>query len=145
MSIIKAIEKAEQRAIERGWDKVFYFFDIHETILYPDYSNKEKPKFYPFAKEVLQYLSKREDISISLYTCSYPEEIVNYIRFFESNSINFEMVNKNSEVKDNAYGYYRDKPYFNVLFEDKSGFDAEKDWLDLIIYYGLADDIYISE
>ena len=145
MSIIKAIEKAEQRAIERGWDKVFYFFDIHETILYPDYSNKEKPKFYPFAKEVLQYLSKREDISISLYTCSYPEEIVNYIRFFESNSINFEMVNKNSEVKDNAYGYYSDKPYFNVLFEDKSGFDAEKDWLDLIIYYGLADDIYISE
>jgi hypothetical protein len=145
VSIIKAIEKAEQRAIERGWDKVFYFFDIHETILYPDYSNKEKPKFYPFAKEVLQYLSKREDISISLYTCSYPEEIVNYIRFFESNSINFEMVNKNSEVKDNAYGYYRDKPYFNVLFEDKSGFDAEKDWLDLIIYYGLADDIYISE
>ena len=145
MSIIKAIEKAEQRAIERGWDKVFYFFDIHETILHLDYSNKEKPKFYPFAKEVLQYLSKREDISISLYTCSYPEEIVNYIRFFESNSINFEMVNKNSEVKDNAYGYYRDKPYFNVLFEDKSGFDAEKDWLDLIIYYGLADDIYISE
>jgi len=138
MSILKAIKKTEKRAAERGWNKVFYFFDIHETVLYPDYNNKEKLRFYPYAKEVLQYLSERKDISISVYTCSYPDEIARYIEFFKENDIYFEMVNKNSEVANNSYGYYRDKPYFNVLFEDKAGFDAEEDWLWVAEYFGLS-------
>lgn len=139
MSIIKAIEKSNIRAKERGWTEQYYFFDIHETILYPDYNNQEEYKFYPYAKKVLQYLSKQKEIVMCLYTCSYPEEIIKYMEFFELNHIKFSMVNENIEVKNTKYGFYEDKPYFNVLFEDKSGFDAEVDWIKLAGYYKLFD------
>jgi len=41
MSIIKGIERAFKTQKERGWDRIYYFFDIHETILYPDYNNTD--------------------------------------------------------------------------------------------------------
>jgi len=134
MSIVKAIDRAFERMEQRGWNKIYYFFDLHETVIYADYDNQHEIKFYPYAKEVLQYLSNREDISISIYTCSYPKEIVKYIKFFEEHGIRFEYINKNPDVKNTTYGYYEDKPYFNVLFEDKAGFDANTDW-ELIAKY----------
>ena len=136
-SIIKAIEKAFVVMDKRGWDKIYYFFDIHETILYPDYDAKHENelRFYPHAKEVLQYLSQRKDIAISLYTCSYPREIQEYVKFFSKHGIDFEYVNKNPDVKNTTYGYYEDKPYYNVLFEDKAGFDAEEDWQYIKDYF----------
>lgn len=135
MSIIKGIERAFKTQKERGWDRIYYFFDIHETILYPDYNNTDPLKFYPHAKKVLQYLSTRKDISINLYTCSYPKEIQRYLEFFDVNGINFDYANKNPDAKNTKYGYYEDKPYYNVLFEDKAGFDAENDWLLIEKYF----------
>jgi len=35
------------------------------------------------------------------------------------------------------YGYYVDKPYFNVLFDDKCGLNAEIDWYFIAEYFGL--------
>jgi len=137
MSIIKAIDKAFKYKEKRGWDKIYFYFDIHETILYPDYNNEDPLKFYDHAKEVLQYLSKRTDVSIGLYTCSYPQEIKRYKKFFRENDIIFKYANKNPDVEDTAYGYYEDKPYFNVLFEDKAGFDAENDWILVKEYFNL--------
>lgn len=125
--ILKAIDKAFLEMERKNWDKIYYYFDIHNTILYPDYNNTTTD-FYPYAKEVLQYLSKRKDIVLALYTCSYPEEIERYQKFFKEHNINFTHINRNPDIKNTQYGYYQDKPYFNVLFEDKAGFDAENDW-----------------
>jgi hypothetical protein len=137
MSIVKAIDRAFNTMEKRGWDSVFYYFDIHETILYPDYNNTDPLKFYPYAKEVLQHLSSRKDVKIALFTCSYPDQIVKYIDFFKEHGIIFEYANKNPDVKNTIYGYYEDKPYFNVLFEDKAGFDAEEDWFEVGKYFGI--------
>lgn len=137
MSVIKAIEKTFINAKKRGWDQIYFYFDIHETILYPDYNNVDELKFYEHAKEVLQYLSTRKDITIALYTCSYPKEIERYISFFKGHGINFKYVNKNPDAKNTLYGFYEDKPYFNVLFEDKAGFDAESEWLLVKKYFGI--------
>ncbi|MOA37506.1 hypothetical protein D3C78_1591030 [compost metagenome] len=63
-----------------------------------------------------------------LYTCSYPHEIEQYLKFFKEQGIHFRFVNQNPEVVNEAYGFYEQKFYFNVLFEDKSGFDPEQDW-----------------
>lgn len=123
---------------ERGWDKTFWFFDIHSTILKPNYTFGDIPKeFYPHAKETLQILSKLPDVELIIYTCSHPHEIEQYLEFFKNNNIDFKYVNENPEVKTqlNGYGCYDKKPYMNVLFEDKAGFDAETEWkevLDLI-------------
>lgn len=137
MSIIKAINTSAQNKIERNWDKEFYFFDIHSTILYPNYKSGGITKFYPFAKEALQILSKASEITMVVYTCSKPEQIVKYIKFFEENDIIFTYINENPEVKtgEDGYGCYDKKPYISVLFEDKAGFDGESDWalvLDLV-------------
>ncbi len=137
MSIIRAIEKTFINAKKRNWDQIYFYFDIHETILYPDYNNVDELKFYDHAKDVLQYLSTRKDITIALYTCSYPKEIERYIEFFKSHGISFKYVNKNPDAKNTLYGFYEDKPYFNVLFEDKAGFDGESDWLAVKQYFGI--------
>ena len=63
-----------------------------------------------------------------MYTCSHPHERQQYVEYFKTNGIHFNYINHNPEVESEGYGYYEDKPYFNVLFEDKSGFDAHNDW-----------------
>lgn len=133
--ILKAIDKMYKKKEERNWEKLFLFYDIHETILYPDYSNKEPLRFYPHAKETLQLLSKIDELDLGLYTCSHPHEIENYQKFFKEHDIHFIHVNKNLEVPNTRYGHYEDKPYFNLLVDDKSGFDAETDWLPKLNYF----------
>lgn len=141
MSISRAIEFNHFRAMKtRGWDKTYWFFDIHSTILKPNYKEGDIPKeFYPRAKEILKDISNRDDVTMALYTCSHPHEIQEYLDFFDSHGIHFEYVNENPEVSNSqtSYGCYDNKPYMNVLFEDKAGFNPDKDWskVKLIIDY----------
>jgi hypothetical protein len=130
--ITRAIENCLRNAKERGWEKTYWAFDIHGTILKPNYKRDEiSREFYPHAIEVLQLLSKRTDIVKILYTCSYPHEIEQYIEYFAEYGIHFDHINKNPEVADGGYGYYNDKFYFNVLMDDKAGFDGETDWVEI--------------
>ena len=124
-----AIKNAFAKAKERNWDKTYWAVDIHETIIKPNWSLTTTPtEFYPKAKETLQYISKREDIVMILYTCSHPHEILKYIELFSENNICFDHINANPEVENESYGFYDKKPYFNVLLEDKAGFDPYNDW-----------------
>lgn len=131
--ITTAIKKAFANKEKRGWEKMYWAFDIHETILEPNWITGVLPKtFYPGAKDVLQLVSAGEDIVTILYTCSYPSEIADYLLHFEANEIYFDYVNENPEVKNTGFGNFDRKPYFNVLFEDKAGFDAETDWFEVL-------------
>ena len=112
---------------DRNWEHFYLFVDIHATILYPDYGGLSK-KYYPYAKEMLKKLSKDKRIKLALYTCSYPNEIKEYIEFFEKDGIHFEYINKNPDVPNTRGGYFEDKPYMNILLDDKAGFVAEWDW-----------------
>lgn len=127
--ICKAITRAFENAKKKNWDKTFWAFDIHETIVKPNWSTEEiSTDFYPFAKKTLQAICQRNDITCLLYTCTLPKEIDKYLEFFSKEGIHFQYVNENPEVQSKRYGYFEKKPYFNVLFEDKAGFDAESDW-----------------
>jgi len=131
MSIVKQIKKTFQVSFGKEWYDTYWAFDIHGTIIRPTYNlNKEQIEFYPYAKEALQRISDREDIIMILYTCSYPHEVEKYIEFFEANGIFFQHVNENPGISSNMgnFGFYEDKFYFNVLFEDKAGFQAEEEW-----------------
>ena len=134
MSIVRAFDKAFQKKEERNWDVIYVFVDIHETMIHPTYELKGEMRFYPYAIEVLWAMTQRDDISLGLYTCSYPEEIENYIKSFKERGIEFDHVNKNDWEESNKYGCFKQKPYFNVLLEDKAGFDPEEDWLMLADY-----------
>lgn len=127
--ISQSIEKSFKILRERKWDKTYWAIDLHDTVLLSNYSNGIPNEFYPLAKETLQIISNRSDIVMIMYTCSYPDEILKYLEFFESNGIHFNYVNENPEANNTSYGYYDKKPYFNVLLDDKAGFDANNDWI----------------
>jgi len=115
--------------------QTYWFFDIHGTVLKPNYQAGNTPKdYYPYAEETLKYLSTIKDITMILYTCSHPHEIAEYIKLFAQSNIKFEFINENPSVvtEPNGYGCYDKKPYMNVLFEDKAGFDPETEWKEVL-------------
>ena len=86
--ILKAIKRAVKIAKSRNWDCTYWAFDIHETIVKPNWLTGQIPtEFYPYAKEALQLISVRKDIVQILYTCSHPHEIREYLTFFKGNGI----------------------------------------------------------
>jgi len=120
------IENSFQLIKDRNWEYFYVFVDVHGTILKPDYGGLAKV-YYPMAKEVLQKLSNDKRMKLVLYTCSYPNEIKEYLDIFEKDGIHFDEVNKNTDVENTRGGNFEDKPYFNVLLEDKAGF-SPLDW-----------------
>lgn len=136
MGIINSIKINHfEYKVKRGWDKTYWFFDIHGTILKPNYTYGNTPKdFYPYAKEALQYICKLPDVCMVIYTCSHPHEIEEYVKLFADCGIKFDYINENPEVPTdiNGYGCYDKKPYMNVLFEDKAGFDPLTEWEEVL-------------
>ena len=130
----KWIDKMFKHAFEKEWYSTYWAFDIHGTILVPTFrKNSYDAEFFPWAKETLQLISKRKDIIMLLFTSSYPEEIDHYIKVFNENDILFDYINSNPFINSSAgnFGYYKDKFYFNALFEDKAGFDPETEWYQI--------------
>lgn len=116
-------------ARKKGWDKIFIAVDIHDTIVKGNYDINELPTSFLYkAKETLQYLSTRKDIVLILYTCSHLVEIEKYFKFFADNDIIFKHCNSNPDVPNNALGRYDDKHYFNILLDDKAGFNGHTEW-----------------
>jgi hypothetical protein len=129
--MINWIDKMFKHAFEKEWFLTYWAFDVHGTILIPTLRKDSfDSDFYPWAKETLQLISKREDIIMILYTSSYPVEIQHYLNVFKENDINFHFVNVNTEIDSSKgnFGFYRDKFYFNALFEDKAGFRPDTEW-----------------
>jgi len=132
--LVDWIDKMFHHAFEKEWYLTYWAFDIHGTILVPTFrKNSYDSEFYPWAKETLQLLTKRKDIIMILSTSSYPEEIKHYQKVFKENDIYFEYINENPEIDTSKgnFGYYKNKFYFNVLFEDKAGFSPKKEWLPI--------------
>lgn len=136
MAVLDQIKKTFRISHEKQWYETYWAFDIHGTILKPSYNLSELViEFYPYAKETLQLLTKRPDITMILYTCSYPHEVKKYQNFFVNNDIMFSHVNSNPGISSNMgnFGFYEEKFYFNVLFEDKAGFDPSE-WKEIYEY-----------
>lgn len=131
--ITRAIHNAYKTAKERQWTRIYWAVDIHGTMMPHTHRGGDIPKtFYRYAQEVLEIASARQEICLILYTCSPKQVIENYLDFFKTRNIHFDYVNVNPEVTNTDYGDYNQKPYFNVLFEDKAGFDPESDWLPVL-------------
>lgn len=109
------IEKMFNHAKEHQWFETYFAFDIHGVISQPDYRKTLKEiNYYPYAKETLQLLSKRDDIVMFLFTSSYPTEIDKYIEIFKKDNINFKYISENPEISESkgSFGCYEKKPYF---------------------------------
>lgn len=128
------VNQAFKDAIRKGYDCIYVFVDIHGTVVKPNYSTTELPtEFYYNAKGALQALSKRPDVRLIMYTCSHYEDLVKYQNFFSANGIKFDYINENPEcVTGTGYGNYDKKPFYNILLDDRAGFEPETDWDELL-------------
>lgn len=127
----KYIHKMFNNAFNKQWYETYWLCDLHSTIIKPSYNlNDKSVNYYPFAKEVLQILSKRNDIKMIMWTSSYPNEIEIYNNVFMDDGIYFDTINENPNISSNNgnFGYYEKKFYFNILFDDKAAFDPEIEW-----------------
>ena len=137
MSLIKPFDNAYADAIRKGWSYIYVFLDLHSTLIKPNYTAGNIPtEFYKGALEGLKIMSAAQDIKIIMYTCSHPHEIEQYEKMFSRYGVKFDFINENPEVTSTPQGYgcYDVKPYFNILIDDKAGFDAEEDWDELLGY-----------
>jgi len=129
--IIKWIEKMFNNAFKKEYYETYWAIDLHGTVIKPDYRiDKIEVEFYPWAKETLQLMTKRDDIIMIMFTSSYPREIEFYNNIFKENDIHFNYINGNPEISSyqGNFGYYVKKFYFNVLMDDHAGFDATTEW-----------------
>ena len=140
-TITKYIHKMFGISFNKQWFETYWALDLHGTVIKPSYNpTDDKFVFYPYAKEVLQILTIRDDIKMIMWTSSYPNEIEYYKNEFLKNGIMFDQINGNPKISSNNgnFGYYEDKFYFNILFDDKGFFDPYTDWepiYNLLIQY----------
>lgn len=135
--IKSAILKAIQAGQSRGWDTLYWAIDIHGTIIIPNWSTEQLPKeCYPLAIEALKRIKNFKLFKnvLIISSSSHLNELTQYLKFFEEHGVHFDYINENPEVPSLSgdYGYYEDKYYFNILLEDKAGFDPYVEWFDII-------------
>ena len=126
-----SIIKAYKIKVKRQWDKIYIAVDLHDTISQSTYIKMEdtKKEFIPDAISTLRYLSCCKDIVLILYTSSYKEYLTEYYRQFKDHNIYFHYLNENPECPSTDIGDFSKKFYFNVLIDDKSGFNPYTDWI----------------
>lgn len=131
--IIKALKNAEERAIQRGWDKIYWAIDVHDTIWPGNYKTgkSHEGKYYKWASPVLKYLSQRRDHCLILYTCTDTKSVSKVMERLNTDGIYFDYVNENPECQEDTLGSFKEKFYFNMLLDDKAGFEPMNDWYKL--------------
>ena len=135
MSTLSAFKQAYLDKERKSFEKIYVLVDLHGTVIKPNYTFGKVPTdFYTYAIEAMQIMSKQKDICLIMYTCSHPEEIKQYVALFEANKVHFDFINENPEVvsEPNGYGCYDKKLYMNLILDDKAGFEAEKEWFDIL-------------
>ena len=72
----------------------------------------------------------QEPYQIQLWITADPEH---YMKVFKENDIHFKYINENPEIDSTQgnFGYYVDKYYFNVMLDDKAGFEPETEWYQI--------------
>ena len=114
----------------RKWDTIYVLIDVHGTIIPGSWHRKNEFKFISEdCAEVLRWFTKRKDIKLILWTSSREQEIDEIVMWLWAfHDIGIDYVNENPEAKETEYAVFGQKPYFNILIDDKAGFEPEKDW-----------------
>jgi len=132
-SIDTIIDKMYQKKANRGWDTLYWLVDVHDTIIKSTYSvdvdvDVEFTDTYPYCFAALRFLSERKDCKLILWTSSRKKYAKTFMKTLKEYSIDFSYFNRNPECKNTKTGDFSKKFYFNVILDDKAGFDPEVDW-----------------
>jgi hypothetical protein len=127
------IERAFNEKKRKGWEKLYWSIDFHDVIVKGTYTRfNDGKEFYPFAHEVLKNLCNRrerlDDTRLILWSPMHEDAMREVDRWLIRNNIIFDFVNANPECGNTELCDFSKKFYFNILLEDKAGFEGEKDW-----------------
>lgn len=132
--LIKYLDKLLKLKEEKGWKYLYFMIDIHNTVIKPTYDKSLEFEFFPYAKECLQMLSKRNDVKLIMWTSSHHDVCEKYREEFRKYDVVFDYVNENPEMKNDDIRCLDSKFYYDLGIDDKFGFDAETDWKPLYDY-----------
>jgi len=152
-SISKVFEQALLRRLDRNYPNLYVAVDLHGTILNPTQETKfewkdggEKPSEsiysigvrkeepYLYAFETLKLITRKFPyIKLILWTSGKPEKAKPFvIDLLINEGIRFWYINENPDFPGNNYTDFSKKFCFDVLLDDKAGFDPNTDWLELL-------------
>ncbi len=116
---------------EKGWTEIYIVVDLHGTIIPSGRStndNQDNMVMYDGAEEVLKWFSNRKDIFLILWTATPKERSPMVLDWFKQRGINFDWLNENPHALNTPRSDFSKKFYFNILLDDRAGFEPETDW-----------------
>lgn len=132
MAIGKAFHRAIMKAKRRNWNCIYVAVDWHDTISPSTYSEGASKRFLGFAEQALFKMSSNRKIKLILFTSSYNDDIRDFIDFCKEIGITWDYWNENPEIENTEYGDFSRKFYFDVLLDDKAGFEPDEDWATIL-------------
>ncbi len=134
--LVQVIKNAYERAIMKGWDRLYWAIDIHETIVEPTHQEGLIGKAYPWALEAMWFLLQFPETRIILWSSMSKEELTKHrTEFFDNCGVSSEgrvYLNENPETGATRYANFDQKMYMNMLLDDKAGFVPKIDWPTII-------------
>ena len=133
MNIHKAISRAYNKRIQRGWDLTVYAIDLHGVIMKPTYQNSaDSDEFYEDAIPVLKLLSESKTNKIVLWSCTYEKDLAPTIKKLKDLGITIDYINENPTSESTELCDFNKKFYFDIVLDDKGGFEPEEDWKTIL-------------
>jgi hypothetical protein len=133
--ITKVIAAAYDKAIQRGFTKIYYLVDLHGVIMRSSY----EPGVHEFVPgpgvATLKRISEVEESCIIIWSCLHDADKPGILHAFEKEGIKIAAINENPFEQSNTVSSFHEKPYFSVLFDDKAGFDPDVDWADIALNF----------
>jgi hypothetical protein len=126
------IKKTFEMKKIKGWPEIYFCIDLHGTIIPSGKNSDDKTdtlEFYPYAEEVLLWMTRRKDIMMILWTSTPIGRIAPVWSWLHSKGIYFDFLNGNTHAKNTPRSDFDKKFYFSVLLDDRAGFEPETDWL----------------
>jgi hypothetical protein len=135
MNIIKAIQIAQKKQKERKYQYLYWCIDIHGVILTPTYElNNIGATYYPYCLKTLKILSDSPDQKIILWSSSHSNQLESVRRNLEDKGVDIDFINSNPDYTISEICDFSQKFYFDILLDDKAGFEAESDWEEIYNY-----------
>lgn len=133
--LFKTLLSEYKKLHDRNWDTLYFAVDIHGTILKNNYAGKAT-EFYAGARSTLEMLSAQPEVKLILWSSCYESEYQYYIDLItKDTNIKIDFFNENPLVNNTLVGDFSKKFYFNVLLDDKAGFDPDLDWNEIKSFY----------
>lgn len=140
MNLHQTILNAYKYAKERNVERIYWLIDIHDTVAEANYSDN-LPRIIPESIPAIIELKKFPETCLILYSSCYPKDHKRYMDYFKDFYMEFDYFNENPEVKNTATGDFSMKIYFNVMIDDKAGFE-KSDWENVVESVIIARNLY---